>query len=257
MTMELDQVLWQLASAFDEKLVRTKAENGSVQWYPYRSMANIQHLTQILPETIKSRLSAGDLDLRVLDVGAADGDLGYFFESRGASVDFLDNPPTNYNDCKGLLAIRDALGSPSRLITQDIDREIKLEGEYDFAIALGLLYHLRNPMLFLMELARHAQTMVLSTRVVNRLPDGTAIGSSSVAYLLRRRESNDDPTNYWCFSPVGLDTVLSRSGWKILATTSIGADEQSDPVTPENDRRDFVYCERVANWRDLGAHHDF
>jgi len=257
MSMTPDQLLQEQASEFSATLLRIKGGDPGMQWYPYSSMSNVTHLMEILPETVKTGLSAGNAGLRVLDVGAADGDLGYFFESRGNAVDFLDNPPTNYNDCKGILALRGALGSPSRLITQDIDREIKLEGEYDLAIALGLLYHLRNPMLFLMELAQHARTMVLSTRVAERLPDGTSIGSSSVAYLLRCRESNDDPTNYWCFSSLGLETVLRRSGWRVMATHSIGAGEESDPVTVAGDRRDFVYCERVANWRDLGAHHDF
>lgn len=102
------------------------------------------------------------------------------------------------------MSLRKQLGSQSELIEQDLDRNITLNGQYDFALALGLLYHLRNPL-------------------ANHLPDGTSIGQASVAYLLRCRESNDDPTNYWTFSPVGLETALRRCGWIVKASQFDGS----------------------------------
>lgn len=248
--------LIQQATEFDSRLSAIKSENRNLNWYPYHSMTNIQHLCYVLPDGIIGQLVAGSLDWRVLDVGAADGDLGYFFESCGSRIDFLDNPPTNYNDCKGIATLRVSLGSNAGLIEQDVDRNITLEGQYDFALALGLLYHLRNPMAFMMVLAEHADRMVLSTRVANHLPDGVNIEQSSVAYLSRCRESNNDPTNYWTFSPVGLETALRRCGWIVKESYLSGA-ERSNPVDNNADQRMFVYCERVANWQDLGKHHDF
>lgn len=252
----ISKALMLQAEKFDDKLSAIKAKDKEVAWYPYRSMANVKHLRKILPAEIIGRLAAGNLDWQVLDVGAADGDLGYFFESRGCRINFLDNPPTNYNDCRGIAALRKPLDSQSELIEQDLDRNITLNGQYDFALALGLLYHLRNPMAFMMALAEHAERMVLSTRVANHLPDGTNIGQASVAYLLRCRESNNDPTNYWTFSPVGLETALRRCGWVVKTSHLTGA-EQSNPVDSDADQRMFVYCERVPNWQDLGKHHDF
>lgn len=245
-----------LAAEFDTKLSTVKSQNRNVDWYPYHSMSNVDRLCQILPAEIIGQIVAGDLNWRVLDVGAADGDLGYFFESCNSRVNFLDNVPTNYNDCKGIAALRTALGSNAELIEQDIDRRFTLEGQYDLALALGLLYHLRNPMAFLKTLAEHAERIVLSTRVANHLPDGTKIGQSSIAYLLRARESNNDPTNYWTFSPTGLKTALQRCGWNVKTSTLAGA-KRSNPVDNDADQRMFVYCERVSNWQDLGKHHDF
>jgi hypothetical protein len=256
MSDAVSQKLRQEATAFDERLSGIKSDTEGTNWYPYRSMSNIPHLCHILPVGLMERLVAGTLDWRVLDVGAADGDLGYFFESRGSRIDFLENPATNYNDCKGIATLRTKLGSSAGLVEQDIDRNITLDGQYDFALALGLLYHLRNPMAFLMALAEHAERMVLSTRVANHLPDGTDVEHSSVAYLLRCRESNNDPTNYWTFSPTGLETALKRCGWSMKAKLLTGA-AQSNPVDNDADQRMFVYCERVENWRDLGKHHDF
>jgi tRNA (mo5U34)-methyltransferase len=256
MNNSISQKLKIQATEFDNRLSALKSENSGVNWYPYQSMSNIGHLCRILPAEIIERLVSGRLDWRVLDVGAADGDLGYFFESRGSQIHFLENPPTNYNDCNGIATLRGLLGSKAELIEQDLDRSITLEGQYDFALALGLLYHLRNPLAFMMALAEHAERMVLSTRVANHLPDGTRIEQSSVAYLLRCRESNNDPTNYWTFSPVGLETALRRCGWNVKTSCLVGA-ELSNPVDNDADQRMFVYCERVSNWQDLGKHHDF
>lgn len=138
--------LTDLGAEFSQRLAGIRQADESINWYPYNSIANLWHLDTLLPDGLKDVVCQGNAGLRVLDIGAADGDLGYFFESRGCSVDFLDNPPTNFNDCKGLKATGTALGSRSRLFEQDIDRSITLDGQYDLAIALGLLYHLRNPM---------------------------------------------------------------------------------------------------------------
>lgn len=256
MSNSTSQELMRQATKFDEKLSAIKEGEQGVKWYPYHSMSNIPHLCEILPADLMQSLVEGSLNWRVLDIGAADGDLGYFFEARGSRISFLDNPSTNYNDCNGLSTLRTRLGSNADLIEQDIDRNISLDGQYDFALALGLLYHLRNPMAFMMALAEHAERMVLSTRVANHLPDGTKIENTSVAYLLRCRESNNDPTNYWVFSPTGLETALRRCGWSLKAMHFTGA-KRSNPVEDNADQRAFVYCERVSNWRDLGKHHDF
>jgi tRNA (mo5U34)-methyltransferase len=245
-----------LAAEFDRRLKHFKSSDEEISWYPYQSMTNVEHLYSILPQTIVDRLCAGDAGWRVLDVGAADGDLGFFFESRGCDLDFLDNPPTNFNDCDGIRAMQGMLESSSKLIVQDIDRAFTLDESYQFAIALGLLYHLRNPMAFLMTLAERAERMVLSTRVANHLPDGTDVSRASLSYFLRCREANNDPTNYWVFTPLGLETLLRRCGWRVVASKLLGP-TVSNPVDEDADQRMFVYCERVENWRDLCKHHDF
>jgi 2-polyprenyl-3-methyl-5-hydroxy-6-metoxy-1,4-benzoquinol methylase len=243
------------ANAFRDEVTRIKS-GLAVDWYPYDSLHNIDLMPEYVPENIIRQLETGALDWRVLDIGAGDGDVGFFFESLGCRVDMLDNPPTNFNDCRGISAYAEATGSSSKLLIRDIDRAFELEDQYDFALALGLLYHLRNPMNLLLTLALHAERLVLSTRVFRFLPDGTNIEKHPVAYFLRRREANDDPTNYWILSPLGLETMLSRCGWAIKGHCLQGA-PQSNPVDNAADERMFVYAERVPNWQDLGKHHDF
>ena len=244
-----------IAAEFADELKTLKA-SAALNWYPHQILANVTHLEPLLPDWIRAGLLEGFQNQRVLDIGAADGDLGYLFARKGCQVDFLENPQTNYNDCQGIRKLGELLHWRGELIEHDVDRGFALKHQYDLAICLGILYHLRNPMLVLMELAAHAENLVLSTRVCTQFPDGSEIGDWSCAYFLETRESNDDPTNYWAMTPKCLRRVLKRSGWTVVTERIYGA-EKSSPVDPSADARMFVYCKRVPNWRDLGNHHDF
>lgn len=244
------------ALQFKDRLAQAKANIQDVQWYPYDTLSSLWHLDGLLPEWVTAGLVNG-LDHRsVLDIGAADGDLGYFFESKGCHVDFLDNDTTNFNRCKGILALSQALESKSKVVIKDVDRGFELERDYDLAIFLGVLYHLRNPMLVLMELAMRVESMVLSTRVATNFPDGSDMASHRCAYFLRAGESNNDNTNYWTFSPAGLEELLKRSGWIVKTKKIVGA-APSNPVDNDADARMFVYCERSPRWSELYQRHNF
>jgi tRNA (mo5U34)-methyltransferase len=243
------------ARAFKRQLDEIRAERP-MDWYPYDSLNNIDLMTKYFPEEILDAATEGALDWKLLDIGAGDGEVGFFFETTGCKVDMLDNPSTNFNDCRGIGSFAEALSSPSKLVVRDIDHAFELEGQYDLALALGLLYHLRNPMNLLLTLAMHAERLALSTRVFRFLPDGTSIEKYPVAYYLRNREANNDPTNYWILSPLALKAMLARSGWRVVGELMQGP-TLSNPIDMDADERMYVYCERVENWRDLHLHHDF
>lgn len=244
------------ANEFRKRVVHAKESRPDIHWYPYNILDNLGWLEKLIPGWGSGGIPAVYAGKRILDIGAADGDLGYFFAANGSNVDFLENEATNFNDCQGIVALGESLGLKHQLLLEDVDRGFKLSGEYELALCLGILYHLRNPMLILIELAHHAKTMILSTRVATHFPDGKRMSGRACAYLLECRESNNDPTNYWILSPEGLRVMLKRSGWKIRESGIYGA-KKSDPVSQTSDARMFVYCERVDNWQDLGKHHDF
>ena len=84
-------------------------------WYPWPSLTNFQHLDRLL--------SGGNRDLRQLigsgtavDIGAADGDVAFFMESLGVPMHVVDFPPTNYNSCRGVHAMREALSSNDQYV---------------------------------------------------------------------------------------------------------------------------------------------
>jgi tRNA (mo5U34)-methyltransferase len=239
--------------AFRSRLRAVRKPVTDLRWYPYSSLDNISILARFLSPALEIVPAGGS----VLDIGAADGDMGFLFQSLGHDVDFLDNAATNFNDCEGLRRTASLLGWPQTLIERDIDWGFELDRDYDLAIFLGTLYHLRNPALALLRLAQRCRRALISTRVTANLPDGRNVEATPLAYLLDKREANDDPTNYWIFSPVGLERLLKRCGWRMRHAQRVGEVGRSNPVDNSADERMFVFCERVENHADLDKHHDF
>ncbi len=238
---------------FGKRLLQKRATVSGVNWYPYSSLTGIPILASFIPPNTELVSKGGS----VLDVGAADGDIGFLMHELGCKVDFLDNGPTNYNQCQGLRKTSPLVGHTGTVIEKDIDMGFELASEYDMAIFLGILYHLRNPALALIRLAQRCRRMLISTRVATHLPDSQDVSNSSVAYLLDKRECNGDPTNYWIFSPFGLKRFLKRCGWNVTHVHRVGAVGKSNPVDGAADERMFALCERVSNHADLDKHHDF
>jgi len=234
------------AASFSERLEAVKTKMSDVRWYPYQSMTNVPVITRI---TQDFEIAANT----VLDIGAADGDLSFLFSEAGSSVDAVENAQMNFNDGEGLKRMNEAFGNRVSLLFSDIDFGLTLPRQYDFCLALGLAYHLRNVPLLYITLAQHCQVMLTNTRVVDVTPAGAPIGAESLAYFLERRELNDDPTNFWLLSPTGYRRVLKRCGWTVLRETSVGADIGS----LKDDKRMWALCERVPNHADLKLHHDF
>ena len=179
----------------------------------------------------------------ILDLGAADGALSFFFESLGYRVHACDNSGTNINRLLGIRAIASNLSSNIEVHDIDIDGRFELPGEYGAALFLGTLYHLKNPFYALELLSKHVRYCFLSTRVARLSADKTVrLDNLPLAYLLEPDECNSDVTNYWIFSPAGLLLLAKRAGWTIRAQANSGTRE-SDPVTAEGDERMFLLLE--------------
>jgi 2-polyprenyl-3-methyl-5-hydroxy-6-metoxy-1,4-benzoquinol methylase len=137
------------------------------------------------------------------------------------------------------------LGSKGSIIFRDIDKYFEINKSYDIVLALGLLYHLKNPMGFLESLGEISKQIVLSTRVIRETPDKIPIGQSQLAYLVASDELNNDPTNYWLFTPEGLKLALKRTGWQLKNIIHKGCtDGSSNPRDAEKDERAFLFCVR-------------
>jgi tRNA (mo5U34)-methyltransferase len=253
--MDIAEIL-QAATEFGKRLDHLKQSVPEFSWYPYNSLANIPIVNQLLTDNRRNVFGDNPLRPTVIDVGAGDGDVGFLFESLGCLVDLLDNPQTNFNDCDGIRQLCRLLRSNVRLIEQDVDFYFHLERTYDLGIALGILYHLRNPFAFLISLAQRCRRLLLSTRVAKLMSEHD-VQNSPLAYLLEAREANGDPTCYWIFSEAGLMRLLRRAGWIALDKLSVGCEEGSNPVDNERDERMFIYAERVPNFAELLKHHDF
>ena len=216
------------------------------EWYRYDSLANLQHLDQLLTGDYRDlvKLSAGD---PVLDFGCADGDLAFFLESLGLKVLTFDHVRTNHNGMMGVRALKEELNSSVEIHELDLDNNFEIpEGRYGLALVLGILYHLKNPFYVLETISKRARYCLLSTRITRLLPDRvTDVSKIPMAYLLGETELNADATNFWIFSEAGLRRIVERANWRVVAFRTIGDTEGSDPVSLDHDERAFCLLESV------------
>ena len=228
--------------AFEKRLTEAKNEPLplNLNWYPYDSLASIDHMSTFLHRyfaDFERAFQSGP----VIDFGCGDGDIPLFFASLGCEVAAADNPPSNHNWMAGVRALRERLNLPMQIYELNADVAAQLPGTtYGLAISLGVLYHLKNPYLALETLAKQSRYCVLSTRVADVTKSGVPIKDEPLAYLLNHRESNNDPTNQWIFSPTGLERIVKRSGWRIIDQLRVGA-ECGNPSDSDSDARTFLF----------------
>ena len=238
-----DTTITRAAMPFIERLRALKAAHppSGFTWYGYDIMSNVWHLEGLLEGRLGHLLA--DVCEPIADIGAADGDLGFFMESLGHRVDFIDWPQTNWNGLRGLRSLHGLLESSAEIHEVDVDTQFNLARErYGLVISLGILYHLKNPFYVLERLAQHSDRLLLSTRIASRTPDGGRMDHAPLAYLLDPQECNQDATNFWIFSEPGLRRLLERSGWRVEAWRSVGCTVDSEPAHPDRDERAFVYA---------------
>jgi tRNA (mo5U34)-methyltransferase len=207
-----------LRHPFEERLldIKQNANPKPFGWYPFDSIANITHLEALLPRGLESVVDLAGTE-PVADIGTGDGDMAFLLESLGCNVTAIDWPGTNANEMKGLTLLRQELGSSIAVREIEIDQQFRLDGDrFGLVLALGLLYHLKNPYYFLEKLAVHARYGLFSTCLL--AGDKT---SAPVAYLASEKEFHNDPTNFWFFSERGILRLLDRCGWDVLATKII------------------------------------
>ncbi len=215
-------------------------------WYPYSTLHNVAVL-----EKLSAAAGLNLLELcrgacgKVADIGAADGDLAFFLERQGLSVDVIDNEYTNFNGLEGARTLKEALNSSVAIRSVDLDSQFSLAGqEYDAVFFLGTLYHVKNPFFLLECLARITKYCFVSTRIAKQTADGQSLSRYPVAYLLGPQECNNDDTNFWIFSDHGLKRLIERTGWNLLSYFTIGDTISSTPADPDHDERAFCLLEK-------------
>ena len=215
-------------------------------WYPYTTLKNIAALER-LSESVGLNLVqlCQGRHGKIADIGAGDGDLGFFLEKMGLSVDIIDNEPTNFNRLEGARILKEALNSAATIRAIDLDSQFSLARErYDAIFFLGTLYHLKNPFFILESLARMTRYCFVSTRIARQTADGQPLSQYPIVYLLGPQECNNDDTNFWIFSDQGLKRLIDRTGWNLLSYVTIGDTASSTPADPERDERAFCLLEK-------------
>ena len=152
--------------------------------------------------------------LSVLDVGAWDGFFAFECERRGAArvvaADWFAWNQAVTGSKESFELARDAFGSNVE------DVEVKVEelhpdrvGTFDLVLFVGVLYHLRNPLLAL--------------EAVASVTTGTVILETHVDLSLRRKpaaafypdvELEGDHTNWWGPNPAAVEGMLRATGFE-------------------------------------------
>jgi SAM-dependent methyltransferase len=231
-----------LASKFQAGLSTRKASiaGRNFDWYPFDSFGTVSVFEQVL--TGKHRwLRTLIGNEPVLDVGCGDGAVSFFLESLGARVYALDHPATNYNQMRGVAALKASLGSRLRIRSVDVDSQPALAlRECGLALLMGILYHLKNPYAILEALSSKARYCLLTTAITRYGTDGqTDLGDLPVAFLAGRDGLRGDETNFWIFTEAGLRILIDRTGWDIRDWRVVD-DEDSTLWGKQRDQR--VFC---------------
>ncbi|MFH0831123.1 MAG: methyltransferase domain-containing protein [Parcubacteria group bacterium] len=230
-------------SDFEASIARARkaAEPVKFVWYPYGSLSNVVHLDRLLGGKLRD-LSRLAQDKPVADIGAADGDFGFLLEQLGLTVDIIDYAATNSSHLEGARTLKRQLKSKIKIYDIDLDSQFALpRRDYGLVIFLGILYHLKNPFYAMERLAMHADYCLVSTRIAQFSPDSKQNWSkSALAYLVGARELNNDPTNFWVFTEVGLKRLFDRAGWEVAAYMTAGDTVASTPSSMEHDERAFA-----------------
>jgi len=148
-------------------------------------------------------------NLSVLDVGAWDGFFSFEAERRGARrVLAVDTWPGNNKE--GFQLARKALGSHVEDMTIDVlDLTPERVGTFDLVLFLGVLYHLRHPLLALERIfSVTANHLILETHIDmlwNKRP--------AMAFY-PGDELHDDPSNWWGPNPAAMISMLKSVGFK-------------------------------------------
>ncbi|NER81738.1 MAG: hypothetical protein F6K42_19685 [Leptolyngbya sp. SIO1D8] len=235
------------ADEFKEYLKAVKQDSPDIDWYFGDILGNMGALAGTLKgedQEIFGKFAGGT----IADIGAADGDIAFFFERLGYQCDIIDFPDYNFNRLQGAYQLQESLKSQVSIYEIDLDQRFELPKCYDAVIFLGILYHLKNPFFTLEILAQQARYCFLSSRIARWLVSGRwpwqrrgYIRNSPVAYLLAPDECNNDSTNYWIFSEAGLRQIVERAGWEICDLVSYGDIETSNPRDQDRDERAFMF----------------
>ena len=157
--------------------------------------------------------------LRVLDIGCRDGFFAFEMEKRGAQVIGIDYAAP---DITGFSVASQILGSKVTYVVENVyDLAPEKYGRFDLVLFLGVLYHLRNPMLALDQIRKVIEPDGLLF-VESQLSTNRTLNSLNVPVwqFYPRNTLNDDETNKWAPNLVGLESVVEEAEFKILESFS-------------------------------------
>src|SRR5688572_22739694 len=168
------------------------------------------------------QLEIGRLDgLTVLDIGAWDGAYSFMAERLGAkrvlATDLVVWSEVWKTRNAGFQLARRVLKSNVEDMTIDVmDLSPSRPGVFDVVLFLGVLYHLRHPLLALERIFSVVRKqLILETHI-----DLADVSRPAMAFY-PGTELAGDPTNWWGPNPLAVEAMLKSVGFRTVKTVSI------------------------------------
>jgi len=158
--------------------------------------------------------------LTVLDIGAWDGFFSFECERRGAArvvaADYYSWHGPGWGTKAAFQLAREALGSAVEDVDIDVmDLSPERLGTFDVVLFLGVLYHLRHPLLALERVSSVTRDQLILETVI----DMVGFRRPALAFY-PNRELNDDPTNWWGPNVPAVRGMLTSVGFQQVRTTT-------------------------------------
>jgi tRNA (mo5U34)-methyltransferase len=156
----------------------------------------------------------------VLDIGAWDGFFSFESERRGAqrivAVDSYCWDGDGWANKSGFDFVHRHLNSHVEARRMEVlDISPAQLGTFDVVLFLGVLYHLKHPLLALEKVAAVTRDMLILETKVDLLNT-----SAPAMAFYRNAELNRDPTNWWAPNLSGLEQMLSDVGFNRIEIVS-------------------------------------
>jgi tRNA (mo5U34)-methyltransferase len=189
--------------------------------------------------------------MRVLDIGARDGFFSFECERRGAAevvaIDYLSPEET------GFPIARELVGSEVELRQANVyDLSPEELGSFDLILFLGVLYHLRDPMLALDRIWSVSRgRLICETQMIDdalltesgefkRLADlDPELEKVPLMQFYPGAALNEDPTNVWAPNEACLAAMLEETGFAVESQLRIGQRGIAFATHSEDEERDF------------------
>lgn len=174
---------------------------------------------------------------RVLDVGCADGYYSFICEKRGAgeviAIDYRQPTASGFSVAASILE-----SNVKHVVDNVYDISPEKYGTFDFVIFVGVLYHLRNPLLALDNLRKMAKpdaTVLIESHIADDEIQETlrsenlteaqmnAINKISLWKFYYANTLNNDASNKWAPNFKALGEVCKEAQLEIVAQEKFGS----------------------------------
>ena len=196
---------------------KVRAEIANVNWYHQIDLGDgivtpgvDDTPSRMAPLELPSDLSGKS----VLDIGAWDGVFSFEAERRGAgrvlATDSFCWSGEGWGTKEGFLTASRILGSRVDDLEIDVmDLSPERVGTFDLVLFVGVLYHLRHPLLALERVASVTGDQLIFDSHTAMIEE-----SAPVMLFYPGTELNDDPTNWWGPNPPAVEAMLREVGFR-------------------------------------------